>query len=395
MDKVGGDINPSKCAHTKNKQLWHVVFIEMNNMPLSKSCVCLSEAPDNSTNITTCNIPNSLDVYFVYKKYEGSDIEGTGSCAISFCKDGNTKLNATNCQTRGKRIATVCDNSTTPKAINRTYAESMSLCFKRNRLLLQPGTFCNHINNSNGLFAWSTVFRAEMSAKLTKEEAGNFKPVRCLSGIVDASNSYKTLNITTRNCSTKLKWVVCRKSPIVGGILAIIISSVIAILIVRKRRKNDPFGKMDDTKPTECSNEKEGITLHAYVGYNECKDYKRNSFEMEVIKSEYEGVDEKEKKHTSYCDIGNAYIESSVGEYDTTNNLNKRKQSVHGNLYDTTSGIRNTIDPTYNTLERLPKVDNDEFYVHSFPRGRSESDYHISDSRKSGKNGEIIVYDKA
>ncbi|XP_052086497.1 uncharacterized protein LOC127723802 [Mytilus californianus] len=152
---------------------------------------------------------------------------------------------------------------------------------------------------------------------------------------------------------------------------------------------------MDDTKPTECSNEKQGITLHAYVSYNEWKDYKRNSFEMEVIKSEYEGVDEKEKEHTSYCDIGDTYMESSVGEYDTSNNLDKRKQSAHGNLYDTTSGIRNTIDPTYNTLERLPTVDNDEFYVHSFPRGRSESDYHISDSKKPGKNGEIIVYDKA
>lgn len=315
-------------------------FFGYNNF--SKTCICLYEAPDNRINITTCNIRNSSDVYFVYKKYEGSDIEGTGSCAILFCKDGKTKLNATNCQTRGNQIATVC------------------------------------------------------------EEAGSSKPLQCLSGIIDALNNHKSLNITAKKCSTKLKWAVCRKKnqnmtgsftksdssmekefddltllkyigPIVGGVLAIAATSVVAVLIVRRRRKNDPFVKIDDTKPTECSNAKQGITLHAYIDSNGRKGYTRNSFRMEVIKSAYEGVEEQEQEHSSYCEIGDTYMESSGGEYDTSNNVNRRKQSAHGNLYDTTADIRDPIDPTYNTLERSPNVDNN-VYVHSFPSGKSESD---------------------
>ncbi|CAC5424488.1 unnamed protein product [Mytilus coruscus] len=373
-------------------------FFGYNNF--SKACICLSEATDNRINITTCNIRNSSDVYFVYKKYKGNDIEGSGSCAILFCKDGKTKLNATNCQTRGNQIATVCDDNT--KAISKSYTESMNLCFARNKLLLHPGTSCRHRNNSIGFYAWSNVFRAEMGVKLTKEEAGSSKPLKCLSGIIDASNNHKYLNIIAKNCSTKLKWAVCRNEnqnvtgsftksdssmekefddltllkyigPIVGGVLAIAVTSVVAVLIVRRRRKNDPLEKIDDTKPTECSNAKQGISLHAYIDSNGRKDYTRNSFGMEVIKSAYEGVEEQEQKHTTYCEIGDTYMESSIEEYDTSNNVNRRKQSAHGNLYDTAADIRDPIDPTYNTLERSPNVDNN-VYVHSLPSGKSESD---------------------
>ncbi|CAC5422648.1 unnamed protein product [Mytilus coruscus] len=213
----------------------------------------------------------------------------------------------------------------------------------------------------------------DFTAVSDNKEAGSSKPLQCLSGIIDALNNHKSLNITAKKCSTKLKWAVCRKSPIVGGVLAIAATSVVAVLIVRRRRKNDPFVKIDDTKPTECSNAKQGITLHAYIDSNGRKGYTRNSFRMEVIKSAYEGVEEKEQEHSSYCEIGDTYMESSGGEYDTSNNVNRRKQSAHGNLYDTTADIRDPIDPTYNTLERSPNVDNN-VYVHSFPSGKSESD---------------------
>ncbi|CAC5424489.1 unnamed protein product [Mytilus coruscus] len=64
---------------------------------------------------------------------------------------------------------------------------------------------------------------------------------------------------------------------------------------------------------------------------------------MEVIKSAYEGVEEQEQKHTTLFEIGDTYMESSIEEYDTSNNVNRRKQSAHGNLYDTAADIRGTL----------------------------------------------------
>lgn len=91
------------------------------------------------------------------------------------------------------------------------------------------------------------------------------------------------------------------------------------------------------------------------------------------------------KTHNSYSQVQkfksteDMYAESTNGEYDHLHNIDGRKPNAIENAYDSNAGVRNHIDPTYDTAKSSTRVDTDNTYDHSFTNTKTHAEYDVSD----------------
>ncbi|CAC5412678.1 unnamed protein product [Mytilus coruscus] len=372
-------------------------YFGYKNTPPSANCICLPNGMDTleRADLRECERTSSIHTFSVFKNFSGQVLASSnpGNCATICCgncqkvKAQKHKWEGRDCNTTDNAIITRCGSSF---EYGLNYRESGQFCLSKNQLLVSS-TFCEE-NNLNGITAWTNVFRRRIEVNLSGIE----KETTSLS--LKSTSAFLTEMLTSATDKEasddqpdvddkqekRANWVN-QNGALIGGIVSgVSVLTVVMTLAVCKFRSIGPFKLGDDNKNQSVifsNNSEEGKTTKTLLNQSHSSD----KFQM---------VNKNERAGTGVADVDNIYTDSSNGEYDLLNDLQRRKIRLQENVYDSNAIMQNQDDQTYDRSVFKKLCDKGDVNEYSLATRRNSGDYDFALNYKAGKGNENDIYDK-
>ncbi|XP_052086091.1 uncharacterized protein LOC127723485 [Mytilus californianus] len=182
----------------------------------------------------------------------------------------------------------------------------------------------------------------------------------------------------------RANWVN-QNGALIGGIVSgVAVLTVVTTLAVCKFRSIGPFKSGDDNTNQSVifsNNSEKGKTTKTVLNQSHSSD----KFQM---------VNKNERAGTGNADVDNIYTDSSNGEYDLLNDLQRRKIRLQENVYDSNAIMQNQDDQTYDRSVFRKLCHEGDVNDYSLATRRNSGDYDFALNYKAEKGNENDIYDK-
>ncbi|CAC5421201.1 unnamed protein product [Mytilus coruscus] len=245
----------------------------------------------------------------------------------------------------------------------------------------------------------TSAFLTEMLTSATdKEASGIEKETTSLSTSIKSTSVFLTEMFTSATYKEasddqpdvddkrekRANWVN-QNGALIGGILSgVAVLTVVISLAVCKFRSIGPFKSGDAIKNQSVifsNNLEEGKTNKTLLNQPHSSD----KFQM---------VNKNERAGTGVADVDNIYTDSSNGEYDLLNDLQRWTIRLQENVYDSNAIMHNQDDQTYDRSVFRTLCHEGDVNDYSLASRRNSGDYDYALNYKAESGNENDIYDK-